>query len=173
MRSRRCRKLLRNSTSRCVRSRPRAADYDALIDSLWRGRTPRQSIHARSGRSTREGLRRSPTIIMKRNTDVSRLRPAAVQESAETGTQPSSCDAAMERATVLLVHGLQQSDIPISQLSCALARMAQTLADIGTPLFGPEGLAPTGDGARAPQVLRDAFARDLAICIESLQFHDR
>jgi hypothetical protein len=75
----------------------------------------------------------------------------------------------MERATVLLVHGLQQSDIPISQLSGALARMAQTLADIGTPLFGPEGLTPTGD----PQVLRDAFARDLAICIESLQFHDR
>src|SRR5882757_8735382 len=83
--------------------------------------------HARSGRSTREGLRRSPTIIMKRNTDVSRLRPAAVQESAETGTRPSSCDAAMERATVLLVHGLQQSDIPILQLSGALARMAQTL----------------------------------------------
>jgi hypothetical protein len=79
----------------------------------------------------------------------------------------------MERATALLVHGLQQSDIPISQLSGALARMAQTLADIGTPLFGPEGLTPTGDGARAPQVLREAFARDLAICIESLQFHDR
>jgi hypothetical protein len=43
----------------------------------------------------------------------------------------------LERATVLLAHGLKQSDIPISQ------------------------------------VFRDAFARDIAVCIESLQFHDR
>jgi hypothetical protein len=75
----------------------------------------------------------------------------------------------MERATTLLVHGLQQSDIPISQLSGALARMAQTLTDIGTPLFGQAAGTPSGD----LQVLRDAFARDLAVCIESLQFHDR
>jgi hypothetical protein len=106
---------------------------------------------------------------MKRHTDVSRLRPAAVQESAETGPRPSSCDAALERATVLLVHGLQQSDIPISQLSGALARMARTLTDIGTPLFGEADTKPAGD----VQVFRDAFARDLAVCIESLQFHDR
>jgi hypothetical protein len=67
------------------------------------------------------------------------------------------------------VHGLQQSDIPISQLSNALARMAQALTDIGTPLFGPVDLQATAD----VQALRDAFARDMAICIESLQFHDR
>src|SRR4030088_3416758 len=103
---------------------------------------------------------------MKRNTDVSRLRPAAVQESAGTSARPSSCDAALERATVLLVHGLQQSDIPISQLSGALARMAQTLTDIGTPLFGQAAGTPRGH----LHVLRDAFARDLAVCIESLQF---
>jgi hypothetical protein len=106
---------------------------------------------------------------MKRNTDVSRLRPAAIQESAETGARPSSCDAAVERATVLLIHGLQQSDIPISQLSDALARMAQTLIDIGTPLFGQAHANATGDA----RVFRDAFARDIAVCIESLQFHDR
>jgi hypothetical protein len=70
---------------------------------------------------------------------------------------------------VLLVHGLQQSDIPISQLSGALARMSQTLTDIGTPLFGAAAADPGGD----LQVLRDAFARDIAVCIESLQFHDR
>jgi hypothetical protein len=75
----------------------------------------------------------------------------------------------MERATTLLVHGLQQSDIPISQLSGALARMAQTLTDIGTPLFGQAAGTASGD----LRVLRDAFARDLAVCIESLQFHDR
>jgi hypothetical protein len=75
----------------------------------------------------------------------------------------------LERATVLLVDGLRQSDIPISQLSGALARMAQTLTDIGTPLFGEADANPTGDG----QSFRDAFARDIALCIESLQFHDR
>jgi len=47
--------------------------------------------------------------------------------------------------------------------------MAQTLTDIGAPLFGQAGAEPAGD----LQVLRDAFARDLAVCIESLQFHDR
>jgi hypothetical protein len=75
----------------------------------------------------------------------------------------------MERATVLLLHGLQQSDIPISRLSAALTRMAETLTGIGTPLFGQAGPPPTAD----PQVFRDVFARELAVCIESLQFHDR
>jgi hypothetical protein len=76
----------------------------------------------------------------------------------------------MEHATLLLAHGLQQSDIPISRLSGALARMAQTLTDIGTPLFGQAGVQqPAAD----LQVVRDAFARELAVCIESLQFHDR
>ena len=68
---------------------------------------------------------------------------------------------------MLLVHGLQQSDIPISQLGGALARMSQTLTDIGTPLFGAAAADPGSD------LVRDAFARDIAVCIESLQFHDR
>jgi hypothetical protein len=75
----------------------------------------------------------------------------------------------MERAASLLVNGLQQSDIPISRLSAALARMAQTLTDIGTPLFGQAGARADTD----LQVFRDVFARELAVCIESLQFHDR
>jgi hypothetical protein len=75
----------------------------------------------------------------------------------------------LERATVLLVDGLRQSDIPISQLSGALARMAQTLTDIGTPLFGGADANLTAD----VQMFRDAFARDIALCIQSLQFHDR
>jgi hypothetical protein len=104
---------------------------------------------------------------MKRNTDVSRLRPATVQESAETGVQPSRCDAAVERAATLLIHGMQQSDNPISELGGALARMVQTLTDIGTPLFG------NATAQSELQVFRDAFARDIAVCIQSLQFHDR
>ena len=104
-----------------------------------------------------------------RKTDVSRLLPEPSQESAETGLQASRCDAAVERATALLIHGMQQSDNPISQLGGALARMAQALSEVGTPLFGEPGREPSGD----VQALRDCLARDLAVCIQSLQFHDR
>ena len=68
---------------------------------------------------------------------------------------------------MLLIHGLQQSDIPISQLSGALARMSQALTDIGTPLFGAAAADPRSD------LLRAACAREITVCIESLQFHDR
>ena len=104
---------------------------------------------------------------MKRNTDVSRLRSAQVQESGETSTRPSNSDA--ERATMLIVHSLQESEGPITELSEALARMAWTLHDSGAPLFGEARLNSTAD----VQLIRDAFARDIAICIQSLQFHDR
>jgi hypothetical protein len=70
---------------------------------------------------------------------------------------------------LLLADGLQQSDIPISRLSEALARMARTLTDIGTPLFGQARAHSAAD----LQAFLDAFARDLAVCIENLQFHDR
>lgn len=64
---------------------------------------------------------------------------------------------------------MQESETPITELSNALVRMAQTLKDIGTPLFADADVKPTADLL----VLRDAIARDLAVCIESLQFHDR
>lgn len=64
---------------------------------------------------------------------------------------------------------MQQSETSITELSNALVRMAQTLKDIGTPLFADADVKPSGDLL----VLRDALARDIAVCIESLQFHDR
>jgi hypothetical protein len=107
---------------------------------------------------------------MKRNTDVSRLRNTeAAKDSARTSAQPSGCAAAVEKATVLLVHGMQESELPISKLSGALARMAQILNDNGAPLFG-EVLRHRATDSR---IVRDAFASDIAICIESVQFHDR
>jgi hypothetical protein len=75
----------------------------------------------------------------------------------------------VERAATLLVHSMQAADVPIAQLSDALARMAQTLSDIGTPLFGQA----VGEPAADVRMVRDAFKRDIAVCIESLQFHDR
>jgi hypothetical protein len=74
----------------------------------------------------------------------------------------------VERATALLIHSMQQSDSPIAELGGALARMARTLTDIGTPLFGVDAQATP-----QLQMFRDAFARDIAVCIQSLQFHDR
>ena len=47
--------------------------------------------------------------------------------------------------------------MPVAALSAAVARMAQAVSDPNTDL--PE--------------LRHLFARDLAVCIENLQFHDR
>jgi hypothetical protein len=63
----------------------------------------------------------------------------------------------VERATGLLVHSMQEADTPIAELSDALARMAQSLND------------PTVDVEK----LRDEFARNIAVCIESLQSYDR
>jgi hypothetical protein len=65
---------------------------------------------------------------------------------------------------------MRESDFPISNLSAALARMAQTLSDSGAPLFGPAEAGAADTGIRA---VREQLARDLSICIESLQFHDR
>ena len=106
---------------------------------------------------------------MKIKTDVSRLRPAPGQEVVETTAQPSGCAAAVEHATALLIHSMQQSDSPISELGEALARMTRTLSEAGTPLFGGPAGQPTGD-ARS---LQESLARDIAVCIQSLQFHDR
>jgi ATP/maltotriose-dependent transcriptional regulator MalT len=63
----------------------------------------------------------------------------------------------VERAAGLLVHSMQEADTPIAELSDALARMAQTL----------------NDPAMEVQSLRAEFARNIAVCIESLQSYDR
>jgi ATP/maltotriose-dependent transcriptional regulator MalT len=63
----------------------------------------------------------------------------------------------VERATGLLVHSMREADTPIAELSDALARMAYSLND------------PTVD----VQKLRAEFARNIAVCIESLQSYDR
>jgi hypothetical protein len=91
---------------------------------------------------------------MKRNKDVSRLHPAEMPESVETGTRPCGCAAAVELATALLERAMRESEEPVAELSAAVARMAQ--------------LKVITAGA-----MRDALARDVAVCIENLQFHDR
>ena len=64
---------------------------------------------------------------------------------------------AVARATELLVHGLQETDAPIADISDALARMAAALNDRNADVAA----------------LRSLLTRDLAVCIESLQSYDR
>ncbi len=69
----------------------------------------------------------------------------------------SDNSAAVERATVLLARGMQETDAPIADLGAALARMAATLDE------------PTADVA----TLRAVLTHNIAVCIESLQSYDR
>src|SRR5690349_16247700 len=82
--------------------------------ATWKGHTGGVGLQG-----TAQSVSSHPNI-MKRPTDVSRLRPA-FQESPETGMPSASCNAAVERATALLIRGMQQSDNPIAELSSALA----------------------------------------------------
>ena len=81
------------------------------------------------------------------------LKPLARPQAASG----SNNTAAVERAAALLVHAMQETDAPIADIGAALARMTAVLAD------------PAADVA----ALRAVFARNIAVCIESLQSHDR
>ncbi|MBS0418262.1 MAG: hypothetical protein JSR66_11145 [Proteobacteria bacterium] len=77
---------------------------------------------------------------------------------ARPHTAPEVSDpAAVTRATELLVHSMQEADAPIADVSEALTRMAAALNE------------PTVD----VEALRAVFARNIAVCIESLQSYDR
>ena len=64
---------------------------------------------------------------------------------------------AMERATMLLVDSMQEADAPIAQLGDAIVRMVNYVG------------SPTAD----VETLRLTLTRELAVCIEALQYHDR
>src|SRR5581483_7408543 len=100
---------------------------------------------------------------MKRINDVPRTAAGANPEEMPAGT--ASCASAVELAGVLLAHTMEEAVAPISQLSEALARVAQSIK--GAAPAAVRGAAP---GSRADM---EAITRDLAVCIENLQFHDR
>lgn len=60
-------------------------------------------------------------------------------------------EVSMEAAAVLLSLAMHDTESPVSELCGALRRIAQT----------------------APPAQSGAMAKDVAVCIESLQFHDR
>jgi hypothetical protein len=74
-------------------------------------------------------------------------------------TQGASEQAAtLEAIAAMLAIAMQESQRPIEKLAGALTRMARALAES----------APTG-----AEPHREVFERELAVCIQGLQFHDR
>jgi hypothetical protein len=79
--------------------------------------------------------------------------PLARPHTAPEADKP----AAVKRATELLVHCMQEADAPIADVSEALARMAAALNEPAVEM----------------EALREVLARNIAVCIESLQSYDR
>ncbi len=94
--------------------------------------------------------------------------PAAVEERA----------AALAAAADLLALAMQESQGPVGVLGGALERMAAALAQCARAIERQRALEPSS-AAPAARVLadleacREALEREIALCIESLQFHDR
>jgi hypothetical protein len=87
--------------------------------------------------------------------------------------------AALEAAARLLALAMRDSHAPVGTLASALDRMAAALAQCARALEQQRALADEqSDREPAPALgefaatLR-ALERDIALCIESLQFHDR
>lgn len=96
-------------------------------------------------------------------------QPPAVTGDALGATDGAVADCAqtVELAAVLLDQTMEETDVPIAELADALTRMSETLSELGMSPF--EGARTTvADHSR-----RGPFAHDLAVCITSLQFHDR
>lgn len=87
--------------------------------------------------------------------------------------------AALEAAAALLALAMRESHEPVEVLGGALERMARALADWGRAVERRRALEPQRAGENAAAAIdeldlcRRALERDIALCIESLQFHDR
>lgn len=99
---------------------------------------------------------------------------AAMQD--RTAKTPVAC-ACVHRPRVaeLLEAAVQDSLAPVATLGAAFARMRQAIAACGEELARARAIPRTQDGGITPAVAAhvDQLARDIALCIESLQFHDR
>lgn len=120
---------------------------DAPADRRKTADAPLQLQHAAS-HDERQGAQGPDTSV------TTRLR--ALRTRAEPATP-------VEAAAALIELSVHESNGPVEDLSGALARMAQF---VQTP---PGNSAGTAD----KPLDRAQLAQDVAICIESLQFHDR
>lgn len=81
-------------------------------------------------------------------------------------------EVSMEAAAVLLSLAMRDTENPVSELCDALKRIGGQLAELrtrtGTDAARPPGLV-NGDA----EAFRKRLERDVGVCIQSLQFHDR
>jgi hypothetical protein len=70
----------------------------------------------------------------------------------------------MEAAAVLLSLAMHDTETPVAELGGALARMGSSLTEWRKKVAGGGGI---------DEACRARLDSDLAVCIESLQFHDR
>jgi hypothetical protein len=69
-------------------------------------------------------------------------------------------EVSMEAAAVLLSLAMRDTETPVAELCGALSRIGGSLAELR-------------EGSSGDNNLRQQLASDVAVCIESLQFHDR
>jgi hypothetical protein len=92
---------------------------------------------------------------------------------------PKERAADLERAAARLSHAMHESHGPVDRMGAALERMMRALAGSARALERLKALerdAPRGAASASLEDLdrcREAMEREIATCIESLQFHDR
>jgi len=116
---------------------------------------------------------------MKRHLDAPHHGPVAKDRPGVVPEPPADEELSAEGLTIsavksqvaasLVALAMHDSAGPIDNLSRALGRMQQALAAIDTAARGRTGAARASD----LETWRDVFAREIAVCIQSMQFHDR
>jgi hypothetical protein len=87
--------------------------------------------------------------------------------------------AALEAAAALLALAMSESHEPVDVLGSALERMAKVLSRCARAIERQRALGLQRPGGHPESPLgeledcRQALEREIAVCIESLQFHDR
>jgi hypothetical protein len=81
--------------------------------------------------------------------------------------------AAAVDAAALLDLAMNESQAPVDELGSALARMSRALSGACQLVEGKRADLLDATAKAHLQRCREAFEREVALCIESLQFHDR
>jgi hypothetical protein len=88
--------------------------------------------------------------------------------SDSTAETAAACEAA-----ALLDLAMSESQAPVGDLGDALARMSRALSGACQLVEGKRSELLDATAKAHLQRCREAFEREVALCIESLQFHDR
>lgn len=91
----------------------------------------------------------------------------------QTDSSRAQRETSVEAAAILLTLAMRETQAPVAELGDAFGRISNVLAAARNT-----GLAPPGGGAVEDAVtelahLRAVVRGDLAVCVRSLQFHDR